>query len=138
MKSNPIIIIDDDEEDFNLFKEVCNELNIKNKIIVLDTAYKAFEYLQAIDTQPFFIICDVNMPMMNGIELRQKINENKYLCIKAVPFLFWSTSGSESLVNEAYSLNIQGFFKKPDSTKELKQIIITIMTYWDCSYHPLT
>ena len=137
MKSNPIIVIDDDEDDTTLFKDCCFELKIKNEIIIFNSSLKALNYLFTMESQPFFIICDVNMPIISGLEVRQKINENEELRLKAIPFLFWSTSGSESLVNKVFSLNIQGFFKKPDSLKGLKEVIKIIMIYWNCSHHPI-
>jgi CheY-like chemotaxis protein len=138
MKSNPIILIDHDEEDCQLFKDACDELNIKNEVTIFNTSKEAFDHLSSMAIQPFFIICDVNMPHTNGLELRQKINENEQLRLRAMPYLLWSTMGSESLVNEAYSLNIQGFFKKPNSIKELKKMILSIIDYWNCSHHPLS
>ena len=136
MKQNEIILIDDDEEDCELFKDVCTELNIKNEIRIFNSSEKAFDYLISMTTQPFFIVCDVNMPVINGLELREKLNENNQTRLKAIPFLFWSTSGGEALVNKSFFLNIQGFFKKPDSINELKKIITAIMFYWNYSHHP--
>ncbi len=137
MKSNHIIVIDDDEEDCELFKDACTQLKIKNEIIIFNRSDLVLDYLSTMNKQPMFIICDVNMPLINGLELRQKINKNEKLRFMAIPFLFWSTSGSEALIKQAYSLNIQGFFKKPDSMEELKKIITAIMIYWDYSYHPI-
>lgn len=137
MKQNNIIVIDDDEDDCEFFKNSCSELNVKNEVLIFHSSMQALEYLQSMDHQPFFIVCDVNMPRLNGLELRQKINEIEELRLRAMPFLFWSTSGSENLINKAYSLHVQGFFKKPTSIQEMKQIVAAIMSYWDLSYHPL-
>src|SRR6478752_7480065 len=131
MKDNHIILIDDDEEDCELFTNACAELNIPNKILMFNDSKKAFDYLISMTTQPFFIICDVNMPVIDGIQLRQKINEDDALRLRAMPFLFWSTSGSELLINRAYTLNIQGFFKKPNSMREIKEIITAVTIYWN-------
>ena len=137
MQKNPIIIIDDDDDDCQLIKNAFIELRIKNEMIIFDNPVKAFDYLSTMHTQPFFIICDVNMPRINGLELRKKINDIEKLRLKAVPFLLWSTSGREGLINQAFSLNIQGFFKKPDNAEQLKQMMQTIMNYWECSDHPI-
>ena len=137
MESAPIILIDDDTDDCELFRDACIELNIKNDLIIFHKTPDAFAYLSSMKENPLFIICDVNMPLMNGLELRQKINANEKLRLKAIPFLFWSTSGSKGLVNQAYSLNVQGFFTKPDSAKKFKKILSAIMNYWDCSDRPV-
>jgi CheY-like chemotaxis protein len=88
--------------------------------------------------QPFFILCDINMPLINGLELREKINENEKIRVMEIPFLLWSTAGKEGLGNRAYSLNIQGFFKKPDTLEKLTEMIAAIMNYWEHSDHLLT
>lgn len=136
MKLNDIIIIDDDADDCELFQIAFNNLKIANNVVFLNSSSKALSYLRQIKQQPFFIICDVNMPELSGLELRQKINADKTLNVKAIPFLFCSTSGSEQLVNQAYALNIQGFFVKPHSITELSHILYIIMQYWSISNHP--
>ena len=138
METAPIIIIDDDPDDLELIMDTFHELNVRNEIVVLTNSVKAFEYIINLKVQPFFILCDINMPLMNGLELREKINRNEKARVMAIPFLFWSTLGKEGLVNRAYSLNIQGFFKKPNSLEKLKEIMAAIMNYWDYSDHPLT
>jgi CheY-like chemotaxis protein len=130
MRNNPIIIIDDDEDDRDIFNIAFRSLNVQNKIIIFGDSTEAFEYLKKTDEQIFFILCDINMPKLNGLELRQKINENESLRLKAIPFLFLSTSGDDHVVNTAFGLNIQGFFKKPSNIEHLKIILSSIITYW--------
>jgi DNA-binding NarL/FixJ family response regulator len=138
MHTAAIIIIDDDKDDCELIMQAFTELEVRNEIVIFSNSIKAFEYMINLTEKPFFILCDVNMPVVNGLELRKKINENERARVMAMPFLFWSTSGSEGLVNRAYSLNIQGFFKKPNSMQEIKETIIAIMNYWNRSDHPST
>ncbi|MEP6683834.1 MAG: response regulator [Parafilimonas sp.] len=130
MKIDPIVIIDDDEDDRDLFNMAFDALNVPNKIIIFSDSTDALEFLKKTDEQIFFIICDINMPKLNGLELRQKINENESLRLKAIPFLFLSTSGDDQVVNTAFGLNIQGFFKKPSNIEHLKIILGSIITYW--------
>ena len=131
MNKNEIIVIDDDQDDGAIIHQACKELNICNDVKIFTSSKNAFDYILTLTKKPFFILCDINMPVINGLELRKKINEVERLRLIAIPFLFWSTAGNESLVKEAYSLHIQGFFKKPDSLIEVKTMVETIMTYWD-------
>jgi CheY-like chemotaxis protein len=137
METAPIIIIDDDNDDCELVMDAFTDLKVKNDIIVFTNALKAFEYVINLKIAPFFILCDIDMPILNGLELRKKINENENARIMAIPFLFWSTLGKERFINEAYSLNIQGFFKKPNNLEEIRKMILIIMDYWNCSDHPV-
>jgi len=49
---------------------------------------------------------------------------------------FLSTSANKKAVEEAYEMMIQGYFEKPSSMKELKDIIKMIFYYWEVCKHP--
>ena len=132
-KSGPIIIIEDDVDDQDILGEIFKELNYKNKLIFFGDSVKALEYLTDTDNEPFLVLSDINMPKLNGMELREKIHNNEELRLKSIPYLFFTTSAEQDHVIDAYSRSIQGFFIKPTSYDKLKKIIVTIVEYWqDC------
>lgn len=136
MKSSPIILVDDDQEDCEFVQLAMEELKIKNKLIIFHKSAEVLEYLKNMPVRPFFILCDVNMPMMSGLELKEKIDADKVLCERAVPFLFLSTSIQQNLVNKAFLLRIHGFLKKPSSLEGYKTILTAAMNYWEISAYP--
>ncbi len=129
-KSGPIIIIEDDRDDQLLLTEVFAELNYKNEIIFFGDGQDALEYLTDSETEPFIIFSDINMPRLNGVELREKVHNNEDLRLKSIPYLFFTTSAEQKHVIDAYSKSIQGFFIKPNSFEALHKIIKTIVDYW--------
>jgi len=90
----------------------------------------ALAYLTETLVEPFIIFSDINMPRLNGMELRNKIHENEDLRIKSIPYLFFTTSAEQSYVIDAYSKSIQGFFIKPAAYSEIKETIKAIVAYW--------
>jgi DNA-binding NarL/FixJ family response regulator len=70
------------------------------------------------------------MPKINGFELRSKIFTNEQLQTKCIPYLFFTTGASKKAVLDAYSLSVQGFFKKPSSMGDLRNTIRKIVDYW--------
>ena len=134
--SNPIIIIDDDIDDLEMFQEGFKELGIDNELIVFTDGNKFYDYISATDKKSFFILCDINMHPINGFELKKKIFDNEELRLKCIPFLMMSTSGASAHVLEAYSLNVQGYFIKPNSFSEIKDIFEIIVKYWSISQRP--
>lgn len=57
------------------------------------------------------IICDVNMPRMNGIEMVEKLKaENKHA---KVPVVMLTTEGQPELVNRAKNAGAKGWIVKP-------------------------
>lgn len=135
-KGGPIIIIEDDLDDQDILTEIFQELNYKNEIIFFKEGEKALEYLTDTTIEPFIIFSDINMPRLNGMELRAKVHDNEDLRIKSIPYLFFSTSAEQQHVIDAYSKSIQGFFVKPKNYAEIKETIKTIVEYWQKCVSP--
>lgn len=135
-KGGPIIIIEDDLDDQDILTEIFQELNYKNEVIFFKEGEKALEYLTGTTIEPFIIFSDINMPRLNGMELRAKVHENEDLRIKSIPYLFFSTSAEQQYVIDAYSKSIQGFFVKPKVYSEIKETIKTIVEYWQKCVSP--
>jgi CheY-like chemotaxis protein len=135
-KTGPIIIIEDDLDDQDILTEIFQELDYKNEIIFFNEGEKALDYLTDTNIEPFIIFSDINMPRLNGMELRAKIHENEDLRIKSIPYLFFSTSAEQQYVVDAYSKSIQGFFVKPKKYEEIKETIKTIVEYWQKCVSP--
>ncbi|MCF2490707.1 response regulator [Dyadobacter sp. CY347] len=132
----PIILIEDDSDDQFLLKSVVEELQIPNPIIFFSNGLEALLFLETTTEQPFVILCDINMPVMNGLELRQRIEQNEYLKKKSIPFIFLSTADNPHIISVAYDATIQGFFKKENSFEDLKKRIRIIFEYWQSCLHP--
>ena len=132
----PIVIIEDDEDDQYFIQEAIKRLDIVNPVAFYNNGVEAMEYLVAAQESPLVILCDVNMPSMNGIELRQLIDLNEYLKKKCIPFVFLTTAADQGLVNMAYNLTIQGYFKKERTFEGLTEQMRSILDYWDKCLHP--
>jgi CheY-like chemotaxis protein len=129
-KNGPIVIIDDDADDRYLLADVFNELNYPNEIKFFDGGKEALRYLQQSDSNPFLILSDVNMPGLDGFELRKTIYQDPNLAQKCVPYLFFSTFVSEQVVKQAYLMSVQGYFVKPNTYDKLKETMRRIVEYW--------
>lgn len=93
------------------------------------------EYLTSTKIK-LFIFSDINMPKINGMELRDKVRENKELEIKSIPYLFFTTTAEQKNVIDAYSKSIQGFFIKPSNYNEIKDVMKTVIEYWKICVSP--
>lgn len=136
MQQGSILLIEDDEDDQFLIQQMLTELGVPNRIQFFANGELAMAYLLTMQEQPFIILCDVNMPVMNGIELRQRIDENPELREKAIPFIYLTTDASRGLVETAYKATIQGFFKKETAYGKAKEQLRCIISYWEHCLHP--
>jgi CheY-like chemotaxis protein len=129
-KNGPVIIIEDDADDQDFLTEIFQKLNYPNKILFFFDGQKALDHISATDELPFLILSDINMPKLNGFELREKLKTDANLSNKCIPYLFFSTAANQKSVIDAYSQSVQGFFVKQSSMVELEKTISAIMEYW--------
>jgi CheY-like chemotaxis protein len=136
MNKNPIIIIDDDDEDLEMIQQAFEEIQIKNEVIVFNDGFAFLDFIKRTHNKTFFILCDINMSQINGLELKQRIYDDEELRLKCVPFVFLSTSGASTSVMKAYSFGVQGYFIKPQTYQGIKDMLRCIVNYWSESQHP--
>lgn len=135
-KNGPILVLDDDHEDHYIIQDAFNSFLTDQELVLFDKATEFLQFLRTTSEQPFIIFCDINMPVMNGIELRNEIISDPYLRDKSIPFVFYSTAANPQQVKHAYDLTVQGFFQKPSSYSELTTMLKLIIDYWKVCRHP--
>ena len=128
----PILIIEDDHDDQDMMIEVFKGLPYTNEILFFDDGLSALDYLnkEGKNCTPFMIISDINLPILNGFALREKIRTDAELQLRCIPYIFLSTCMNKDTVRNAYGLNVQGFFLKPNTYKKLQETINAIINYW--------
>jgi len=136
--SGPILIIEDDQDDQYITLEALKELGVTNQVLFFENGPQLIKFLDSASEPAFLILCDVNLPLMSGIEIRDYIESSPELKEKAIPFVYFTTSGSPELVSAAYKGSIQGYFQKPQNYVELKTRLSSIMEYWKSCLHPNT
>lgn len=135
-KNGEIIIIEDDVDDQEMFADIFQNINISNKVLFFSNGEDALEYLQRPGIEPFLILSDINLPRLNGFELRERVFTNKELSKKCIPYIFFTTSASKEAVTNAYAFSAQGFFIKPPSFRQLEEDISSIINYWKKCFSP--
>lgn len=136
MQNEAIWIIDSDNDDQDLVQEVFKELDLPNKLVFLKSAGEVMALLSEVDLGPFIIICDINLPKVDGFQLRENILSHHSKKYRSVPFIFWSTYASEEQITHAYDISAHGFFIKEPSFEDLKATFIKILNYWMTSKMP--
>lgn len=116
MKLISILLVEDDQLDVMDFKRTLNKMNILCTINVAKNGEEAIDFLTAVTVSsleklPDFVLIDINMPKMNGLEflhLVRKTKEWKHLKC------FIITTSEEKVDKEAAEkLGISGYIVKP-------------------------
>src|SRR5215217_5053189 len=135
MTKGPIVIVEDDKDDQDIYAEAIRDIGIPNELRFFDGGSKVLEYLNTTDEQPLIILSDINMPGMTGLQLKKYIQEDPYLASKGVPFVFISTNASKAAVHHAHALSVQGYFQKPNNMEETKEMLRVLFQYWELCKH---
>jgi DNA-binding NarL/FixJ family response regulator len=130
MQTGPIWIIDADDDDRMMVREVWRELQLSNELVFLENAEETLNHLHTIDTAPFIIICELNLRKIDGFELREKMLATGLKIFRSVPFIFWATEVSEQQITRAFDLSVHGLFIKDTTFEELKKTFTHILNYW--------
>jgi CheY-like chemotaxis protein len=135
MITGPIVIVDDDIDDREVYQEIIREIGIGNQIVLIDNATAGLEYLYTTTDKPFIILSDINMPIMDGLQFKQKIQDDNFLRAKGIPFVFITTNVTADAVRKAHVLSVQGLFQKPNSMEEIKSMLRLLFDYWALCKH---
>lgn len=125
-----ILVIEDDEDDRDILKEIFRDLGYKNNILFFSDSTEALDYIRKPEVEPFIIISDINMPKLGGFELRNIIIEEEVLADKDIPYIFISNAQDEFSVKQANKLAIQGYIQKGNDYNKYKEKIKNLVDYW--------
>jgi two-component system chemotaxis response regulator CheY len=77
------------------------------------------------DNRVDLILCDINMPVMDGLEFVKQLAgvENA----KGVPVVMITTEGSESHVVQALSAGARGYIRKPFTAEQVKEHVLPLL-----------
>lgn len=113
------LILDDEETITQLISQFLSELHA-----LCDIAYDGKQgFEKNMQTRYDFIITDINMPNMNGIEFIKAIRQID----PVIPILIVSGIPQHEIIKEAVESGANGFLKKPFEYQEMIDVIQKIM-----------
>jgi two-component system, chemotaxis family, chemotaxis protein CheY len=77
------------------------------------------------DNKVDLILCDINMPVMDGLEFVKALAGVE--SAKGVPVVMITTEGSEGHVVQALSAGARGYIRKPFTPDQVKEHIIPVL-----------
>ena len=121
-----VLIIDDDNEDCELFREAINEIDSFIQCIAAKDGKEAINLLtHHLNPLPDYIFLDINMPIMNGKECLIEIK--KHLKLREVPVIMYSTTSDTKEISGYYKLGAHDFLIKPHNFKKLVEALTSII-----------
>lgn len=132
----PILMADDDEDDYLLAREALIESRLANHLYfvkdgeeLMDYLYRRGNYSREVDApRPGLILLDLNMPKKDGREALREIKADPHL--RQIPVVVLTTSKAEEEIYQIYDLGANSFISKPVTFSSLVDVIKTMGKYW--------
>jgi two-component system chemotaxis response regulator CheY len=120
-----VMIVDDSAAIRKILRRVLAQAEVPlGQVHEASDGVEALEVLKNQAVQ--LILCDINMPNMDGIELLEKVKARDHH-LHAVPFIMVTTEGSQARVMQALELGAAGYVKKPFTADQIKEKLTGII-----------
>lgn len=130
-----ILYAEDNLNDIELTMAAFEEINLANQIDVVRDGQEAVDYLfwqgkyaSRAKTNPAFVLLDLKMPKLDGIEVLNAIRKSEQH--KNLPVVMLTSSQMESDVYKSYELGVNGFVVKPIDFNDFMKAIKSIGYFW--------
>lgn len=130
-----ILMVDDDINDVTLMVNALREAHFGNEIIVAEDGEEALDFLyrqgKFADYQgdlPIFILLDIKMPMLNGIEVLKLIKKDR--SFDKIPVIMMTSSRDTRDLDECYENGANSFVVKPVNISDFIDVVKKVGQYW--------
>src|ERR1700739_4597575 len=119
-----VLIVDDSAAIRKILQRVLRQTDLNlGEIKEAGDGTEAVEILK--DRSFGLILSDINMPHMDGLQLRARIREMDH--VKNVPVVMITTEGGQGRVMEAVQLGATGYVRKPFTAEQIKEKLIGLV-----------
>ncbi len=119
-------LIDDDEDDRDIFLLALEDLGTKFNCVMADNCVEALQMLRDGTVKPDYIFLDLNMPVLSGRECLVEIR--KMHQFDKTPVLIYTTSSVPADVEDMINLGATSFITKPNKISALTNVIKGVFT----------
>jgi len=128
-----VLLVEDNPGDVRLTKEAFHEANKLIRVHVVSDGEEAMDFLtrhgvHAHAPRPDFILLDLNLPKLNGLEVLNHIKNTDDLTI--IPTVVLTSSKAEEDVMKSYQLHASAYLIKPLNIDAFESLMKNISDVW--------
>jgi CheY-like chemotaxis protein len=136
MREREILLVEDNDNDIILTKRALTKANVKNELVIARDGVEAIDYLYGKVQKnsgdgrlcPTLILLDLKLPKVDGLEVLERIRDNKITCVCPVVIL---TSSKEDIdLTRCYELGANSYIRKPVNYVQFAEAIRQVGLYW--------
>jgi CheY-like chemotaxis protein len=128
---SPILIVEDRLTDLDLTKRAFARQRISNPILEARDGEEALAFInkwEAGEHRPVFILLDLGLPKISGLEVLRRYKSHPVSC--AIPVIVLTTSTEDQDIAKAYQLGCNSFIVKPVEFNKFMEVASQIEIYW--------
>lgn len=130
-----ILLVEDDDIDAMSFERSIRKQKINNQIVRVVNGQEAITLMQNdLQSKPYIVLLDLNMPVMNGFEFLDYIRHDATLR-KTIVFVLTSSDDEKDIV-QSYDKFVAGYFVKGSTGRQFLELISLLDGYWQLVYLP--
>ena len=124
-----ILLVEDSMQDAELTLAALHEKNLANEVVHVRDGAEALAYLEAQrNTLPAFVLLDLKMPKVDGLEVLRQMKEDERL--KMIPVIMLTSSREEGDMIESYKLGVNSYVVKPVDFGEFIEAVRALGAFW--------
>jgi CheY-like chemotaxis protein len=122
-----ILLVEDNDDDVVLTQRAFRKANITNRMDVVGTGPAALEYLEK-NALPTIVLLDLNLPLLDGITVLQRIRDNEKT--RLLPVIILTSSKEERDLIAGYVSGCNSYIVKPVDFDQFCESIKQLGLYW--------
>ncbi len=132
-----VLMAEDNKHDIIATKRAWKENSISNSLYIVNDGEECLDYLyqrgryreHGSAPRPCFLLLDIKMPKMDGLDVLKHIRESKEF--SSLPVIILTTSKSEEDKIKSYNLGVNAYIQKPVGFEGLKRALKIINLFWE-------
>lgn len=121
--SAKLFLVDDDPIYIFSMKAMLRQVGFEGELETFENGLSALESIRANDKGPDIILLDINMPIMDGWEFLEAVQQNGLGLHNTNIYIVTSSISPDDEVKAKSIEQVDGFLIKPVEKKKLKKII---------------
>jgi len=124
-KSLQILLIEDDPDDVELFREALVDNKVLHAIDVIMQGDEVMPHFQRSSVRPEVILLDLNLPKIHGKEILKMLKSGD--ATKDIPVVILTTSSARTDVEYCLNAGAEKFVTKPTNTEGFDELVTTVL-----------
>jgi len=139
-----ILLVEDNANDVELTLHALKRYNLANRVHVVRNGAEALEFIfctgayaqRNISPSPKVILLDLKLPLVDGLEVLQRIKDDPRT--RMIPVVVLTSSREERDIVESYRLGVNSYITKPVDFEQFTEAVRTLGMYWVLLNQPPT